>query len=321
MRQLFDDADLRRLEVHFSYHELSEQAELVAQGKLDLAAFVMEEDAELLHAIMRQQRLDIVALDNLKGLIARYPWLSLGTITAGRYDLVRPTPAVDKPVANLATLVVAGPCARRADRIAFLVLLTAELPGFVRSNPPSATSSATAVPLAPETSQFFQNGQPALADQYFPWLVNILSPAYWVYLLMAVTLLFNAIRGFSRFRLWRIDSAREKVDARVGQLTGPGLVNPDHSNLGAARSPIPRFDLPRAVISSCRRARSDLWPCSYHSRAASRPTGAGRPASTCPRTRWARASMRCRSMRGWTSTSARGRKTRSEPATGSWSGP
>ena len=45
MRQLFDDADLRQLEVNFSYHELSEQAELVAQGKLDLAAFVMEEDA------------------------------------------------------------------------------------------------------------------------------------------------------------------------------------------------------------------------------------------------------------------------------------
>jgi uncharacterized protein len=73
MRQLFDDADMRQLGVHFSYRELSEQAELVAQGKLDLAAFVMEDDAELLHTIMRQQGLDIVALDDLKGLIARYP--------------------------------------------------------------------------------------------------------------------------------------------------------------------------------------------------------------------------------------------------------
>ena len=72
MRQLFDDADLRKLEVHLSYHDLSEQAELVAQGKLDLAAFVMEEDAELLHTIMHQQDLDIVAPDDLKGLIARY---------------------------------------------------------------------------------------------------------------------------------------------------------------------------------------------------------------------------------------------------------
>jgi TRAP-type uncharacterized transport system substrate-binding protein len=236
MRQLFDDADLRRLEVHFSYHELSEQAELVAQGKLDLAAFVMEEDAELLHAIMRQQRLDIVALDNLKGLIARYPWLSLGTITAGRYDLVRPTPAVDKPVANLATLVVAGPCARRADRIAFLVLLTAELPGFVRSNPPSATSSATAVPLAPEASQFFQNGQPALADQYFPWLVNILSPAYWVYLVMAVTVLFNGMKAYSRFRLWRIDAAREKLEALLKQVVDAGVTHTQMREVSATRS-------------------------------------------------------------------------------------
>jgi hypothetical protein len=88
---------------------------------------------------MRQGDLDIVAPSDLKGLVARYPWLSLGTIAAGRYDLVRPTPAADKPVAHLATLVVAGPCARRADRVALLVLLAAELPGFVRSNPPNAT--------------------------------------------------------------------------------------------------------------------------------------------------------------------------------------
>ena len=225
MRQLFDDADLRQLEVHFSYHELSEQAELVAQGKLDLAAFVMEEDAELLHTIMRQQGLDIVAPDDLKGLIARYSWLSLGTIAAGRYDLVRPTPAVDKPVARLATLVVAGPCARRADRIALLVLLAAELPGFVRSNPPSATSSATDVPLTAEAIQFFQNGQPALADLFFPWLVNILSPAYWVYLVMAITVLLNGMRGYSRFRLWRIDAAREKLEALLKQFVDTGVTH------------------------------------------------------------------------------------------------
>src|SRR5262249_50122076 len=37
MRQLFNDQDLRQLDLHFSYHELPEQAELVAQSKLDLA--------------------------------------------------------------------------------------------------------------------------------------------------------------------------------------------------------------------------------------------------------------------------------------------
>ena len=53
------------------------------------AAIVMEEDAELVHTIMRQGDLDIVAPSDLRGLVARYPWLSLGTIAAGRYDLAR----------------------------------------------------------------------------------------------------------------------------------------------------------------------------------------------------------------------------------------
>src|SRR5262249_6911052 len=42
MQQMFGDQDLRTLNAHLSYHELPEQAELVAQGKLDLAAFVMQ---------------------------------------------------------------------------------------------------------------------------------------------------------------------------------------------------------------------------------------------------------------------------------------
>jgi hypothetical protein len=154
---------------------------------------------------------------------------------ARRYDLVRPAPAVDKPVARLATLVVASPCARRADRVALLVLLAAELPGFVRSNPPSATSSATDVPLAPEANQFFQTGQPALADQYFPWLVNILSPAYWVYLVMAITVIFNGMSAYSRFRLWRIDAAREKLEALLKQFVDAGVTHAQMREMPANR--------------------------------------------------------------------------------------
>ena len=57
--------------------------------------------------------------------------------------------------------------------------------------------------------QFFRTGQPEFADRYFPWLVNLMSPVYWVYLVMAVTILFNVLKALSRFRLWRIDSTRE----------------------------------------------------------------------------------------------------------------
>jgi TRAP-type uncharacterized transport system substrate-binding protein len=235
MQQLFADADLRDLDVHLSHHELSEQAQLVAQGKLDLAAFVMQENAAFLRTVIRQYNLDLVAPLDLQGLIARHPWLSLGRIPAGRYDVVRRVPAVEKQVARLKTLLVASPCAPRADRIALLMLVAAELPGFVRSNPPSATSSATVLPLAPEAHQFFLTGEPEIVDRYFPWLVNLMSPAYWVYLLMATTILFNAMKAFSRFRLWRIDAAREKLEKAFKELVVPGLTHAQMRAIPAKR--------------------------------------------------------------------------------------
>jgi hypothetical protein len=221
MRQLFDDQDLRDLDVRLSNHELAEQTELVAQGHLDLAAVVMGEDAEFITNAVRRYSLDIVAPQGLEGLVKRHPWLELGRIPAGRYDLERPTPSIDRLVAQLDTLVVTNSCARRAERVALLTLLSAELPGFVRANPPKSTDSATSLPLAPEARQFFVTGESEIADRYFPWLVNMMSPVYWVYLVMAVTILFNAMKGFSRFRLWRIDAAREKLKARIKELAGP----------------------------------------------------------------------------------------------------
>jgi TRAP transporter TAXI family solute receptor len=267
MHQLFQDTDLRQLDVRVSYHELSEQAQLVSQGKLDLAAVVMQEDAEFLRNVIRQYGLDIVAPTDFQGLIARYPWLSLGRIPAGRYDLVRPIPAADKQVARLNTLVVASSCARRADRIALLMLLGAELPGFIRANPPGSTSSATVMPLASESHQFFLSGEPAPADRYFPWLVNVLSPAYWVYLIMAVTILFNAMMLFSRFCLWRIDAAREKLDIALKQLVNPELthaqmraVPPDHVVAAPERRVLAQSILDQLVAlrGRCQRQASSI---------------------------------------------------------------
>lgn len=223
MRQLFEDPDLRGLGVRLSYHELAEQARLVGLGGLDLAAFVMEQDAELLWSIIQKYDLDIVSFTDLEGLLARHPWLGLGHIPAGFYDLARPTPTVDKPIARVATLIVANSRVHRADRVAMLMLLTAELPGFIQSNPPKYT--ATALPLATSASQFFVKGEPEIADVYFPWAVNLLSPVYWVYLAMAVTVLSNALRAISRFELWRIDAARERLERRLKELTDPKLTH------------------------------------------------------------------------------------------------
>src|SRR5450631_1815843 len=113
MRQLFDDPDLIDLHIQMSHHGLEEQAELVANGGLELAAFVMRSDAEFLRTLIRQNDLDIVDLHNLEGLVSRYPWLSLGRVPAARYDLARQIPQVDRIVPQVNTLVVANQCAKR----------------------------------------------------------------------------------------------------------------------------------------------------------------------------------------------------------------
>ena len=87
------------------------------------------------------------------------------------------------------------------------------------------------LPLAREAHQFFLSGEPELADRYFPWLVNLMSPGYWVYLVMAVTVLFNLMNGYSRFRLWRIDATRERLETATKQLVDPGLT---HAQIRAA---------------------------------------------------------------------------------------
>jgi len=237
-RLLLGDADLAELNIRTSYHQLEEQAQLVAQGSLDLAVYVMRDDAEFLRSIIRKYHLDIIDLQDLPGLIGRYPWLILGHIPEGRYDLVQPTPPTDKAVAQINTLVVSSPCTKRANRIELLTLLSAELPNFARSNPPSSTSSATKLSLSPEARQFFLTGGPEFADRYFPWLVNIMSPAYWIYLVMAVTAIFNGLKGLSRFWLWRIDAAREKIDAEVREVVGDVVSHAPTSYFSANELPI-----------------------------------------------------------------------------------
>ena len=227
MLQLLDNPDLKALGLRPSHHGLETQAELVRAGQLDLAAFVMNENAELIRTLPNKYDLDLVAPGDIEGLVARDKWLRIGRIPAGFYDVARPIPARDTPVAQVDTLIMTNACVHRAQRLAFLMLLSEEFPNFVRMNPPPAAKSQDAAPLADEARQFFARGEPELADKYFPRLVNLMSPAYWIYLAMAVTVLFNASNAYSRFRLWRIDANREMLESRLKALTGLGAA-PEH---------------------------------------------------------------------------------------------
>jgi TRAP-type uncharacterized transport system substrate-binding protein len=56
MRQLMENSDLKDLGLRPSNHELDAQAELVRDGQLDLAAFVMNENAELIRSLTRNEK-------------------------------------------------------------------------------------------------------------------------------------------------------------------------------------------------------------------------------------------------------------------------
>ena len=226
MQQLLENSDLADLDLKPSNHELEAQAGLVHDGQLDLAAFVVNENAEIVRALANKYDLEIVAPADIEGLVARDKWLHLGRIPAGYYDITKPIPATDKLVAQVDTLVMTNACVHRAERVAFLMLLSEEFPNFVRMNPPPSAKSQDSAPLADEAREFFASGEPELADKYFPWLVNLMSPAYWIYLAMAATILLNAVGAYSRFRLWRIDANRGILEARLRALAHPGLSAP-----------------------------------------------------------------------------------------------
>src|SRR5262249_61662315 len=84
------------------------------------------------------------------------------------------------------------------------------------------------LPLAPEARQFFLTGEPEITDRYFPWLVNLMSPAYWVYLVMAGTILFNLLKAFIRFRLSPIDAAREEIKTALKERVDANVTHPQN---------------------------------------------------------------------------------------------
>jgi len=215
MRQLLEQQDLKALELRAENFNYESQAELLASGELDFAAMVMNENADLVRTLVNKYSLDVVSPIDIEGLVARERWLRLGKIPVGFYDVTQPSPAADRVVAQVDTLVMANSCVHRAERIALLVLLSEEFPSFIRSNPPPAAKSQDEAPLAEEARAFFAAGGPELADRYFPSLVNLMSPAYWIYLFMATTIVIKTTDTYSRFRLWRIDANRERLESQL----------------------------------------------------------------------------------------------------------
>jgi hypothetical protein len=229
-RQLFALPDLAQLGVTLSNHSIDEQLAMASRGELDLAVVVIDADAPLIEDWVGRRGLQIASFATAHAVARRLPHIKTGTIGAGNYDAVQGIPATDRTVMRIETLLVGNGCAGRVATGDLLTLVSSEHPDFLRHN--KDTPNTTGLPLAPAAADFFTNGGLQMADEYVPWLVDLMPPANWAYVVMAVSLLFNAMGAGHRFRLWRIDAARVKLEGELGRFFPPSTTLGDIQRTG-----------------------------------------------------------------------------------------
>ncbi|HKO93791.1 MAG TPA: hypothetical protein VJU61_21705, partial [Polyangiaceae bacterium] len=215
---LFSLPELAALEVKLEQGAVAEQLGQIERGELDLMLVVMDEDAPWLVQVLRTGRVQMAGFAHLDVVARKLPHFRTGRIGAGQFDPIRLLPPVDKRVLRMDTLVIGNGCASRSTTLDLLSLLAKQFPDFLRHN--QDTSNTTELTLAPAAADFFEHNGRELADEYVPWLVDIMPPANWAYFIMAASLLFNAMSLGHRFRLWRIDVARVKLESEIAALFG-----------------------------------------------------------------------------------------------------
>ncbi|MDJ0808251.1 MAG: hypothetical protein QNJ78_15645 [Gammaproteobacteria bacterium] len=221
--RLISAADLAGLQIILEHHPLKLQVELAATGALDLALFIMDEDAALIGEAVRKQGLQIVGLEHTEALARRFPFVSYGSLAAGQFDPVRVLPPVAKPILRLDTLLLSNGCAAHSDIVGLMTLLDRAYPNFIERNRAAKTPSGLV--LSESARGFYENQGAEFADEYLPWLVDIMPPSNWVYTIMAVSLFFNLGGFLNNQRLALIDINRVALENDITLLFGDRVSN------------------------------------------------------------------------------------------------
>lgn len=230
-KQIF--AALPDLQIVTSHHSLAEQTELAAKGELDLAVYVMDQDGPIIQKAIKEKSLQIAGFTHAEVLAARTPPLTIGRLPAGYYDPVKVLPPADKPVLQITTYVVSNACASRSATVGLLTVLDQTFPDFLRFN--KSTPNTSGLDLANATKSYLENEGPDPFDEYAPWLVDIMPPGKWVYLITALSILFNIMGFGNRFQLWRIDASRVKIDSELAAVFGGNLTTKEIERLDHAK--------------------------------------------------------------------------------------
>ncbi len=212
---------LAGLDIKPSTHPLVEQLDKLASGELDLAALVIDTDAQLLVDAVRERNLQIVDLPGAEAIANRLPFARAGRIVAGHYDPARQLPSTDKRIIRIDTLVIGNGCARGSATQGVITTLAYVFPDFVRVN--RERPNLTGLQMASAAASYYNDGSPDPVGAYVPWFIDIMPTARWLQLALAISSLFAAQAVLHRFRLWRIDAQRVQVEGEVGRLFAPGI--------------------------------------------------------------------------------------------------
>ncbi|MCP4448023.1 MAG: hypothetical protein GY811_22210 [Myxococcales bacterium] len=223
-RVILESEDFRPLNLQMQNYELHDQLARIKDGRLDLAVFVLDEDAKLIRNAMRDG-LQMASFEHLNIIARQFDFISNGRIGAGQYDPIAVVPPVDRRVLRVDTLVVGNKCASRTETIALLSLLQREFPALLQHNKNYGGNAF--FPTASAAHNYMANGGPEWADTHVPWLVDIMPISNWFYVVMAISILFNAMTSTHKFRLWRIDANRERAQQVFRELLGSRLTPPE----------------------------------------------------------------------------------------------
>ncbi len=245
--RLFNAADFAALKITLEHHPLKQQTELAATGELDLAMFVMDEDAELIGEAVRDKGLQIVGFKHAEALARRFPFVHYGTLATGQFDALRVLPPEAKPILRLDTLLLSNGCAAHSEIIGLMTLLERANPNFIERN--RNTKTPAGLVLSESARGFYENQGAELADEYLPWLVDIMPPSNWVYTIMAVSLFFNLAGFLNNQRLALIDINRVALENDITILFGQRVSNEEirHFNPQKAGRKIDIHELARLI--------------------------------------------------------------------------
>ena len=229
LRRLFELPSFESLGATLVHGPVAEQVEATRDGTLDVAAMVVFPDAEVVTRAARRRGLSVASFRSAEAVARHLDGARAGVLPAGHFDAVRQLPASPRQILTLDTLVVAGPCASRSEINAVLTLLSHEQPGFVAHNrelapPVHVTQSDVA-------REFYDNHGPPMVDRYLPRVVDVVPLSNVMTLIMAISVLFNVMSFLNRFRLWRLDGKRHKMEDELKELFGGSITRKEIGNL------------------------------------------------------------------------------------------